>query len=81
MGGRREAGKALGQGSGLGLAAAVTGRARRPGSEDLLSNNDYYVSNCCFIEGCVVLSCVSHSFFKQPSKVGFFFFPNSFIKT
>lgn len=45
-----------------------------PGSEDLLSNNDYYVSNCCFIEGCVVLSCVSHSFFKQPSKVGFFFF-------
>lgn len=41
------------------------------------SNNDYYVSNCCFIEGCVVLSCVSHSFFKQPSKVGFFFFFSS----
>lgn len=67
------------QGSGAGQWALawplwpLAGRGG-PGSEDLLSNHDYYVSNCYFIEGCVVLSCVSHSFFKQPSKVGYFLF-------
>lgn len=41
------------------LLQRLVGRGRL-GSEELLSNNYYYVSNCYFIEGCIVLSCVSH---------------------